>query len=292
MTFDLFPFFNELDVLEIRFRELEDVVDKFVLVEMPVTFTGKPKPLHFDGNRDRFSRWADRITHLMIPESEIPHTTDAWARERYQRNYLMRGLDGCGADDVIIISDVDEIPRASVIASFDPAAGYRKLLQMSHVGYLNVQGGRDVEGGQWPCTVVLPFAELQRVGSIEAARHLPAGGRTIPDAGWHFSWIGGAERISEKMGSFSHTEHDNPHVRNIDRIANCIAGNRDLFGRADHRFWTNRIDDRYPRWLRENQKRFAHLIKPPLGSSPATESRPTLLNREGDGASRRGPGER
>ena len=52
--FDCFTFFNELDPLELRLRELDALVHRFVLVEAPQTFTGRPKPLHFKLNRDRF----------------------------------------------------------------------------------------------------------------------------------------------------------------------------------------------------------------------------------------------
>lgn len=55
MIIDCFTFFNELDVLEIRLRELDGVVDRFVLVEATLTHQGKPKPLLYAENKERFA---------------------------------------------------------------------------------------------------------------------------------------------------------------------------------------------------------------------------------------------
>jgi hypothetical protein len=55
MIYDCFPFFNELELLEVRLNELDGLVDKFVLVEATRTFAGQPKSLYFAENRDRFA---------------------------------------------------------------------------------------------------------------------------------------------------------------------------------------------------------------------------------------------
>jgi hypothetical protein len=82
--------FNELDVLELRFSELEDVVDRFVVVEATVTHAGLPKRLAFAENRHRFAHWKDRVVHVIV--KDMPEGPDHWNRERYQRNALVRGL--------------------------------------------------------------------------------------------------------------------------------------------------------------------------------------------------------
>jgi beta-1,4-mannosyl-glycoprotein beta-1,4-N-acetylglucosaminyltransferase len=69
-VFDCFPFYNELDILEIRLNVLNEVVDYFILVESTRTFSGKKKELVFDKNKDRFSEFKHKIRHVVIDDSE------------------------------------------------------------------------------------------------------------------------------------------------------------------------------------------------------------------------------
>ena len=111
MTYDCFPFFNELDLLEIRLNVLKDVVDRFVLVEAGETHTGKTKPFCFAANRDRFAAFADRIVYRRIEKFPAGH--GAWWNENYQRNEISKVLSEIGVrdEDDILISDLDEIPN-------------------------------------------------------------------------------------------------------------------------------------------------------------------------------------
>src|SRR5271156_187621 len=113
MIYDCFTFFNELELLELRLNELAGVVVKFVLVEATKTFSNKPKPLHFQENRARFAAFENKIIHVVVEDA--PDTSDAWVIERFQRNAIERGLRGCKPDDWVLVSDLDEIPRATVV---------------------------------------------------------------------------------------------------------------------------------------------------------------------------------
>ena len=66
MVYDIFLFFNELDLLEIRLQMLNDKVDKFVIIECIETFSGNPKPLFYQENKDRFKEWEHKIIHYII----------------------------------------------------------------------------------------------------------------------------------------------------------------------------------------------------------------------------------
>ena len=96
MIYDCFTFFNELDLLEIRLNVLNGCVDKFVLVEMGKTHTGKDKPLVFEQNKERFSIFKDKIIHIIVddyPElekSESDGYGNKWLLENYQRDAIMR----------------------------------------------------------------------------------------------------------------------------------------------------------------------------------------------------------
>ena len=68
---DSILFFNELDLLELRLEELYDHVDIFLIVESDKTFTGKPKPLFYKNNSNRFSKWSDKIHHYVVDDMPI-----------------------------------------------------------------------------------------------------------------------------------------------------------------------------------------------------------------------------
>ena len=116
-VFDCFPFYDELDLLEIRLNILNDVVDYFVLTESTRTFTGKPKPLHYDNNKVRFKKFAHKIRHVIVDDTEFKPEIDAWQRGFDQKNSVFREMYDCKANDFVIISDVDEIVNPEAIAS-------------------------------------------------------------------------------------------------------------------------------------------------------------------------------
>ena len=62
---DCFTFFNELDILELRLRELAPVVDRFVIAEATKTFANEAKPVHFAENRARFAEFLPKIVHVV-----------------------------------------------------------------------------------------------------------------------------------------------------------------------------------------------------------------------------------
>ena len=112
--YDCFTFYNELTLLRLRLETLSPHIERFVLVEATKTFTGKPKPLVFGANRHLFTPWLNKIEHVVV--DDMPDEGDAWAREIHQRNAIARGLPSARQEDIIMVSDVDEIPRASTIA--------------------------------------------------------------------------------------------------------------------------------------------------------------------------------
>jgi len=114
-VFDCFTFFNELDVLELRLRELNDLVDRFVLVEGDQTFTGKPKPLIFDQNKDRFERFLPKIAHVKFVDFPV-EPVSPWTRETLSRQAIMLGLFEAEPNDLVLISDVDEIPKPATLS--------------------------------------------------------------------------------------------------------------------------------------------------------------------------------
>ena len=85
---------QELDILEVRLSELFDTVDVFVVIEASVTHQGKPKPLYYRDNAQRFARFAKKIRAIAV--NDLPTGDDNWAREQYQRQVLRQ--DGRAVD--------------------------------------------------------------------------------------------------------------------------------------------------------------------------------------------------
>lgn len=121
----LFYFFNELDLLEIRLNTLSDVVDRFVIAEATRTYSGKHKELVFAGNRQRFAAFADRIDYIVVEDlldtqtiARDPYNLP-WVNENRQRNALMRVVANAKPTDIVMVSDLDEIPRPEEVAKID-----------------------------------------------------------------------------------------------------------------------------------------------------------------------------
>ena len=142
MVYDLIPFFNELDILKLRLGILDKYVDKFIIEEATVTFSGESKELCFDKNRELFKDYLDKIVYITVDDTPSDVTTHE--RDYYQKNCLKRGLEevGATADDVLIFGDVDEIPNPSVlediIKNFDKSKVYH-LAQRNFYVYMNME---------------------------------------------------------------------------------------------------------------------------------------------------------
>jgi beta-1,4-mannosyl-glycoprotein beta-1,4-N-acetylglucosaminyltransferase len=257
--FDCFTFFNELDLLELRLLELDRLVHRFVLVEAPQTFTGLPKPLHFKLNRDRFERFLPKIVHIVLEEFPAGMAS-AWDREHHSRRGIMHGLADAAPDDLVLISDVDEIPKpANLEAALRSPGSARRLTVFESEAYLHYLNARSRLPGMvqsprllarrylrdpqavrslkprisknpiWGPTLELARPLLGRLRSwSELGYPLPV--KIEHGAAWHFASLGGVEAIRDKLLAYSHTEVATP--RNLDpaRMACALAEGRTVLG--------------------------------------------------------------
>lgn len=99
--YDVFPFFNELDLLEIRLNHLAPFVDYFVITEATMTHAGNLKPLYFHENRDRFSKFEGKIIHQVV--DDFPSTLNTFERDWFQRNEVKPVLEARLNDDDVLI---------------------------------------------------------------------------------------------------------------------------------------------------------------------------------------------
>jgi len=247
---DCFLFFNELDVLKVRLNYLKNYVDSFVLVESPVTFSGKPKSLVFNDNKEQFSDF--NITHI-IADPFIGNTP--WDTEEFQRNQLMRGLDEVGEDEVVLISDCDEIPNMKNYPGEECV--------FCHDSYFYYFNHRllDIRNKKWLGTIAM-FKKNLRTIHESRERRKKKRLRTYVDGSWHFSSIGSLEQIMSKFDASSHREIENEAVRNqiISNIQNLCDPWYRVWG-THARLRSTRIEiPSGPDWLLENKETFSHLF--------------------------------
>ena len=253
MTYDCFCFSNELDLLELRLNELSSVVDYFVLVESECNHQKRSKALFYKDNKERFSHFNDRIIHIVISASELPLHKSSWDIEHFQRNQIMRGLDNCKPQDLILISDLDEIPRPDAITRYRNTKHPIRLYQDLFYYFLNF---RCIERRVWTLgTRMLPFRALK---SPQEARKLSC--HHLDNAGWHFSYLGGPNAIIQKINAFAHAEFNVEKYNNASFIQHQIRAGTDVFGRNLH-FEKINIDKTFPVYLQSNQAKYSrHLI--------------------------------
>ena len=122
---DCFLFYNEIELLIYRLNTLETIVDYFILVESRFTFTGRPKPLYYEENKLLFERFKDKIIHIVVDDCiyKYPDIRDPqqWENEIFQRNCISKGINRLelNESDLILISDVDEIPDPNTLKNID-----------------------------------------------------------------------------------------------------------------------------------------------------------------------------
>jgi len=238
MIYDCFTLYNELELLKIRLHELSNVVDKFVIVESNETFQGKAKPLYFAENRHLFAEFESKIIHrvcdMPAPDALLisgRSTTPAWAREHHQRNFIATALGDVRDDDLIMISDVDEIISAAALrqALRERRKNELTIFEMPNfTGFFNrkmtsvswLLGPRMIEFALFTTPQKLrttrAFASRSLKGWLlgrlhtRISNHFNAGiaapVRVFYNAGWHFTSIGDWNAWRNKVDSFSHEE--------------------------------------------------------------------------------------
>jgi beta-1,4-mannosyl-glycoprotein beta-1,4-N-acetylglucosaminyltransferase len=203
---DCFLYNNELELLQIRLRLLDPVVEKFVIVWAAETFTGRRKAAHFPSDDPIVAAHAAKIELITI-DKLIGHT--AWDKENYSRNLLARAADGAAPEDLLLISDVDEIPRPDLLRRLrDAKLGHARVLALDYFNfkfnYQLVHGTQAV----WPGPIVCAVRDLSTPQALRDVRwrYMDDPQRCLFDAGWHFSFLTHNDDVTDKLGSYSHQE--------------------------------------------------------------------------------------
>ena len=260
-VFDCVSYNGELQVLEIRLHELSEVVDRFVIVEANATHSGLGKLPEFDETHPSIAPFAHKITYILV--TDMPDTEDPWVREAWQRDAILRGLADAREDDLVLVSDIDEIPRASVVLKMKEDRTHRLFalrlpLYYFFVNYRNVEGPES--NAIW-CGAAT-YRELKTRQPTALRQVLRSGcpsARIFEDGGWHFSYLSDEAGIKRKIAAFAHQELNTQDVlSNIDipQIVQCGA---DLYNRAGFK-WALTTGGELPQWVQANKHRLGSVF--------------------------------
>ena len=229
---DCFSYFDEDMMLEVRLSTLFDYVDEFVICEATLDHAGNEKRLNFD--MKKFKKYEKKINYIVV--NDLPRIVKSFkknwhpahARDQFQRNALARGLSDCDLDDVIMISDLDEIPNPEKISDFKKDDKYACFVQGNFLFKLNLLNTsepkwfgtrvcrkKDLKSPQWLREIKsrkIPFYKFYK----------PKFDKFILNGGWHFSSVKTAEGIYKKLHSFSEQQFNNKKFKDMDIIKNKI----------------------------------------------------------------------
>ncbi len=277
MVYDCFQFFNELDILKIRLNVLSPVVDRFVISEATETFSGLKKPLYYEENKEMFAEFADKIIHVVVEDTP---QGDTHYRDTFQKNAVTRGLKDCTDDDVVIFSDLDEIPNPDKIREIlqdfqkDKIYHFAQRLFYCYLNMEEISGSllsyagefEGVERKKWIGTKMCSYQLLReqdlKLGELRFPERKEIGIR-VDDGGWHFGYMGGhgekdiRKRVQQKVVSAAHQEYNSKHV--LSNVTDQIKDGKDIFGR-NAQFVRCEIDESFPKYIREHQKELDFLI--------------------------------
>jgi len=264
--FDCFQYFNEEHIAEIRFNILDKFVDSFVIVESTVNHQGKPKKLHFD--IEKYKKFKNKINYIVVDDTpediKKPHEGGESLVEQHQRNSIMKGLKNASDNDLVILSDVDEIPNLNKLNEFDKNkyAVFSQKMFMYKLNLLNLKENnwhgskiclkKNFKSPQWLRDLKFkkyPFWRIDKIRNLQI----------IQDGGWHFAYLQSPENISKKIKSFAHGEFNKANIANEESIRLKIEKGQDIFERG-YELKKVEVDSTFPGYIRKNKDKLKKWI--------------------------------
>lgn len=260
---DIVTFNGEYDLLEIRLSILDKYVDQFVIVECPTTFSGKAKPLYFDGSThpeiyERFKKWEHKIKYHVIDENysegeikiarESPATqfgVGHWMTEFLQKESIKKALTHLNNYDKCFVGDVDEIWNEQAL-QLDYGV---KLKLKVYTYWLNNRSSEQF------CGTLYTTYETIKTNCLNNLRNYAH--KTQEEYGWHFTSMGGYEQVKMKLTD-GYTEETYANQWVMANLSHALESNTDFLGRN----FTYGIDEsEWPQWLKDHKEDYKHLIK-------------------------------
>ena len=282
--YDVFTFFNELDLLEIRLNILDNYVDYFVIVEATETFSGHPKPLYYEENKNKFKKWEHKIIHYVVsdtPKNEAEmrerllqptitaldkeillntlesHTVGLgvvhWFKEFYQKECIKKALIHLDNNDICFISDLDEIWNPELIIDYSKDDIF-KPKQVAYAYYINNRSDESWRG--WTGTIVTKYKNIKNICLNDLRTFWKNKYTVLSNGGWHFAFQGGISGARTKLVSYQHPAYNAEGTLPV--LETRVLNNQDYKGR-NFKFWK---DERgLPKYLLDNKDKYKKFFK-------------------------------
>ena len=227
--FDCFMYMNEDVVLDLRLNYLNEYIDQFIIVESSFFHNGNKKKLNF--NFEKFKKFKNKIVYLVLDQepSDIEiinesdheetrsrkHILNGMRRDFFQRNFIQNGLKNCDENDIILISDIDEIPKLenfnkdsinNEIIFFKQKMFYYKFnLCSNDINWYGTRACKKkfLKSPQWLRNLKSKYYPYWRIDTLFYKNRVRSA-KIIDDGGWHFSYLNTPEQIKNKLNNYAH----------------------------------------------------------------------------------------
>ncbi len=261
-------YWDEDLLLDLRMNILNNIVDYFVIVEGNKTWQNNPKKFKFDIKK--FNKFKKKIIYIKV--DDLPNGKNPWLRENFQRNCITRGLKKANENDIIMVSDLDEIPNPLAIKKFDKKMKYAVFEQNLYYYKINLQSEKNplwlgtriclrkyLKSPQWLRELKFKKRPFWRIDKIRLNNILINGG-------WHFCNLKSAKNLLYKYENICETNDQFVFKNKIQKkylnekiIKNNIKNGLDIMGR-DEKYSPKRLDKTFPTYLLRNRKFYSKWI--------------------------------
>ena len=253
-VYDCFTYMNEDVVLDLRLNYLNKFVDKFVIVESLYFHNGKKKKLNF--NIERFSQFKEKIIYLdlkyepddietidekdSIEIKNSKHILNGMKRDFHQRNYIQKALKKAEDNDLIFISDIDEIPKLdnfdvesveNEIVFFKQKMFYYKFnLCSKSVDWFGTRACKKINFStpQWLRNIKSKKYPKWRLDTL-LSKNKYSNLKFIDDGGWHFSYLNSPQEIENKLKNYAHYREYQLNPIGLDNIRERIFNKTSVY---------------------------------------------------------------
>ena len=253
-VYDCFTYFDEDLILEIRLNILNEYVDYFVIVESTFNHNGEKRQLRFDINK--YWKFKDKIKYIVLDDcpkniekisehdsekvKENKFITNAMKRENGQRNYIINGIEEASEEDLILLSDLDEIPSLEnfdfsnikeKIIIFEQIMCYYKFnLAIPNFKWYGTRAclKKNLKSPQWLRNIKARKYPLFRIDILFNEMKFNDI-KLIRKGGWHFTNIKHPEEIHLKYKSYLHHREYELSGMNEDKIREIIKNKHTLY---------------------------------------------------------------
>tara|TARA_B100000287_G_C20630198_1_gene779500 strand:+ start:124 stop:936 length:813 start_codon:yes stop_codon:yes gene_type:complete len=269
MIYDCFSYLDEDLLLDLRLNILNDHIDYFVIIEGNKTWQNNHKTFKFDIKK--FKKFEDKIIYIKV--EDLPDGKDPYLRENFQRNSINKGLLKAKDNDIIMISDLDEIPNPKVINLFKPKMKYASFKQKHFYYKFNLQSTNHpywlgtricvkkyLKSPQWLRDLKFKKRPFWRIDKLNL-------NNIINNGGWHFCNLKNPDLLLYKYKNLCETndpvnfkEMIDEKYLNINEIKKRIENGKDIIGREDN-FKKIELDKSFPDYLINNKAKYKDWIE-------------------------------